>query len=238
MKINVVVALAAAACVLAAPSKKQIQCKPHEEMKLADSNGTAVTKGFLTMFVYHREKDNKNNLTLLDKRVVGTLQPSEGKLKLSTLSPEKLNKEGKQFQVMSCNVEGEEYQDKIVPDEALGNNTVVRGQLKTGDECLAAKDGEVKLEKCATTEEELKPQIFASSQTALVNVHGNKTRTLIVDVKDRVVTNMREGGNETGMHFLWMLSKPQMPEGNGSGVQLRVTMGMLAVALATAWVLV
>lgn len=72
MKITAVIALAAAASVTAAPSKKQIECKPHKEVKLADSNLTALTKGFLTISVYHRRKDN-NNRTFPNTSLVGTL---------------------------------------------------------------------------------------------------------------------------------------------------------------------
>lgn len=237
MKINVVVALAAAVSVIAAPSKKQLECKPHEEVTFWHSNITVLTKGFLMLYAQHP----RDNSSIPFGGPVGTLQPSDGKLKVSTLSKDELKKEGKQFQLMSCNVKGEEYDDKVVPYGVLQNETVVRGQLRTGDECLAERDGEVKLEKCATTEEELKPQIFASGELSLVKVHGENATTLIVDVKDGAVTNMREMKNESDIHYLRLVDMPvEDLEGLGhdGSVQVSVTMAGLVVALAVAWVLV
>lgn len=195
MKINVVVALAAAVCVLAAPANKQIECKPHEGVKWAPGAVTASTNGFLTIAQFHRRHENTSNVPLFG-HPGGTLQPSDGKLKVSTQGTEKLDKDGKRFQLMSCKVNGKEYHDK---EHKLGQgykHMILRGQLKTGDECLALKDGEVKMEKCATTEEELKPQIIEMSQFSLVKMHGNNVSTLIVDVKDGVLTNVREMTSE------------------------------------------
>ena len=145
VKINVVVALAAAASVIAAPGKKQLECKPHEEVHILPLNRTAVTMGFLAIDKYHRLKKSNDPKTA-ETEPVGTLQPSDGKLKVSTLSKDELKKDGKKFQVISCNAKGEEYHDKkLAPGQPLQNHTIVRGQLRTGDECVAVKDGEMKL---------------------------------------------------------------------------------------------
>ena len=240
MKINVVIALVVAASAIGAPSKKPLECKPHEEVKIEPSNTTALVKGFLMIDNYHREMGSDG--TTGGGGPIGTLQPSDGKMKVSTLSEEELKKNGKQFQLMSCNAKGEEYHDKkLVPGRPIQNSTVVRGQLKTGDKCLAVKDGDMQLEKCATTEEELKGQIFTMSDGTLENVHGENTSTLIVDVKDGAATNVREWKNESHAYYMQLSNKPiedQEGLGHDGAVPMRVMMAGMMVALAAAWVLV
>lgn len=241
MKISVVIGLVAAACAIAAPSKGQLDCKPHEEVKDVTSNQTVTVKGFLTLAGYHREMNKNGSNVHAGGGPVGTLQPSDGKLKVSGMSEDDLKKDGKQFQLMSCNAKGKEYHDaKIVPGHPLLNKTVVRGQLKSGEKCVTMKDGTMTLEKCATTEEDLKPQTIEIMGDSIVKMHGKNSSALIVDMDGSKVAKVREWNNENDTHYLMFMDTPIKDEkGLSDGAAKQgATMALLAVALVALWVIV
>ena len=237
MKINVVIGLVAAACAIAAPSKGQLECKPHKEAKDIITNQTVPVKGFLLLGGYHR--DSKDGSAVGGS--VGTLQPSDGKLKVSGMSEDDLKKDGKQFQLMSCNAKGKEYHDeKIVPGHPLMNQTVVRGQLKSGDKCVTMKDETMTLDKCATTEEDLKPQTIEIMGDSIVKMHGKNSSALIVDIDEGEVAKVREWKGENDTHYLMWLDTPmEDKQGLSDGAAKQgATMALLAVALVALWVVV
>lgn len=241
MKINVVIGLVAAACAIAAPSKGQLECKPHKEVKDIITNQTVAMKGFLTLASYHRGINRNSSGVHASGGSVGTLQPSDGKLKVSGMSEDDLEKDGKQFQLMSCNAKGKEYHDeKIVPGHPLMNKTVVRGQLKSGDKCVTMKDGTMTLEKCATTEEDLKPQTIEIMDDTIVKMHGKNSSSLIVDMDGSEVAKVREWNNENDTHYLMFEDTPSHDvEGLSDGAAKQgATMALLAVALVALWSIV